>query len=1348
VFLFPGQASPVRLGAGIQGRRYPQVAALYRTAALPRNGDIRATETAQLAIVTAELAGIRLLNAIGVEASAALGHSLGELTAYYWAQALDESSLLGLVRARGRLMSEIPARQGAMASISASAAEVESLLEKGEPIVVACFNAPRQVVVSGESNTVTRVVLRAQVSGRSAILLSTSHAFHSPLMSASAENFREVVASFPFGSLRRPVISTITGRELSEACDLRRLLVEQLSRPVRFLDALIEAEQGTDLFVEVGPGLILTHLLQDISKKPVVSLDVAGDSLAGVLQAAASAYVLGAPLKHDALFDCRFARPFDLDWHPRFFANPCELAPPSPVVIEDAQPTVPSEPQPSRGTESSSAAELTMVSNDAPLHVVQELVARRTELPASAVSASSRFLRDLHLNSMVVGEIVAATARRLGVPPPGHLLQFADATVSELAHALEQIRANHGSMTPEHETIPVGVDEWVRPFLVDWLPRPLQPRTSPAEPFGTWQAFGPPDHPLLESLSPISLPGNGTIVCLSEAPLEEQVAFLLSGAQAVLRAAGRDRYFVVTAPFSAAGSFARTLGLENPDILTRVIEADIGPDLIAHMRAELSDIPRHVEARYDSGGQRYEAGFKLLGNTQEDGIPLRPGDLVLVSGGGKGIAAECAMLLAQESGARLVLLGRSRTEDDPVLAAHLRKIEASGVQAKYIRSDVANPQSVSAAVSVVEQMYGPVVGIIHGAGHNEPRMVKDLDELALRRTLAPKVQGFRNLVAAVDPERLRLLVTFGSVIGRVGLWGEADYALANSYLSSLVERFARAHTHCHCLAFESSAWAGIGMAERLGKVEALRSAGITAIKPATGVSWFRNLVARRLTAVTVVLTGRLGASSPIPLEGSPLPLLRFLERPRVHYPGVELIVEAELTLASDAYLLDHVFQGQPLLPAVVGLEAMVQAAQALVSDERIPVLEGVRFDRPVVVEGGARVTVRIAALVQDTGRVDVALRSSQTSFQVDHFRCSCVFTDTPSRSEHMIPIPDQALLPVHPERDLYGRILFQGPRFQRLKGYRRLSARFSSAEIATASPQSWFSEYLPNSLILGDPAARDAALHSIQACVPQATLLPISVDRILPSALNSDEPLMAHAREQWQGGDTYCYDLELRTKDGILRESWEGLRLRKVADAGKDGWPDALVAAFLEWQVRESTPTARVFAALERDVKIDRQQRSQRAIRRALDAPCSVRWRHDGKPEVDPPFVVSSAHADPLTLAVAGVQVVACDLERIRARPEEVWHDLLGDERFLLARVIADQSKEDFHTAATRIWTATEALAKAEASPDAPLVLLLPPFDHGGISLTSPGFTIVTTVIRSHDEPAPIAVAILSRSEK
>jgi len=1342
--LFPGQASPVRLSPGIHGRCFDEIAHLYCTASLADFADDDSSEVAQISIIAAELAGLSLLNQFGLSGNVAIGHSVGELAAYSWAGAFDAQSLLEIVRLRGRAMSRVSEQRGAMASIGTNAEQVEALIEKSEPAVVACLNAVNQTVISGAMEAVARVVARAKRNNWAATTLPAADAFHSPLMNEAANRFREDLSRFEIRPPLKKVISTVTGTKIATTADLHELLIEQLTSPVQFMQAVTETESEVDMFIEVGPGTVLTNLTKSMTQVPVVSLDMAGSSMSGLLKAVGAAYALGSPIKWNRLWEGRFTRSFDFRRKPKFFVNPCELettvTPRAPALSSSISPSKPESvrkpatPAPANGNGADA------------LSVIRNLIARQTELPPETIADSSRFLRDLHLNSIVVGEIVANAARALHVTPPAQVLGFADATIGELSKRLEQLRKTEAAR-PLYDAVPAGIEDWCRAFVMKWRPAPLSWTKPDDRRCSAWSIRGPHDHTWRQLLSRTHFPGEGVIVLIGNGPIEDQVGELLAGARHAVSTHSQQTHFAVLGPVAIAGAFARTINLENPNILTRVVEVPTGLDVVNCLLAELYETRPHVEARYDSDGIRYEPVFELLKMGGEEGIPVHRGDTVLVTGGAKGIAAECSYALAQNSGATLVLLGRS-PESDAEVISHLRRLKAIGAEAMYIQADVTSADEVKDAIDAAEKIYGPITGIVHGAGRNEPARFTELDDAQIQATLAPKIRGFHNLVESVDTSRLRLLVSFGSVIGRVGLWGEAHYALANALLSALTDDFARLHPHCRCLAFESSAWSGVGMAERLGKLAELRDAGISPISPVEGVSWFSKLIARNLAANTVVLSGRLGANPPIPTGSSTLPLRRFIEHPRVYYPEIELVSDCELTTVSDPYLLDHVFLGQPLLPGVLGIEAMVQVATALYGQDKTPIMENLYFEHPIVIDPANRVTLRIAALRRDEKTIDVVIRSSQTSFQLDHFRCSCVFGSEPPREDSPDVPVDSPQIPLDPQRELYGSLLFQGPRFQRLKCYRRLSAQLSCAEISSAPATSWFTSYLPGKLIFGDPASRDAAIHSIQACVPEELLLPLSVDRIEFRHLDSTEEIVAHASERWHEGNTYCYDMEVRATDGTLRERWHGLRLRKVDDAKPVEWPDPLMGILLERRLRKVEAGSRFVAAFERDKAADRHSRTQRALERALNAPCPVRWRIDGRPEVDGPWVISAAHNDGLTLAVAAPDVVACDLESIAQRPAETWRNMLGPDRWMLARLISNQAQEDLDTSATRVWTAMETLVKAQAAQSGPLVLLSCSVDRDRVvSLSTPDCVIATSVLRFRDHPAPLAVAVLTRTK-
>ena len=296
---------------------------LYARSDLPVDGDLRSTAVAQPAIVTASMAALNLLHEFGIEAEIAVGHSLGELSALHWAEAFDGDTLLRIAAARGQAMSDLAGDAGAMASLAADQDEVEALLD-GEPVAIAGLNARRQTVVSGPVGAIGAVIARARERGFAAMRLPVSHAFHSPMVAGAVPALAQALAQRPIGQLRRTVVSTVTGARLAADADLRELLLRQVTSPVRFAAAMVEAASGIDLWIEVGPGRVLSGLVPELIPAPVLATEAGGPSLIGLLGAVGAAFALGAPVTSAPLFAGRFTRPFQLERQPRFLANPCE----------------------------------------------------------------------------------------------------------------------------------------------------------------------------------------------------------------------------------------------------------------------------------------------------------------------------------------------------------------------------------------------------------------------------------------------------------------------------------------------------------------------------------------------------------------------------------------------------------------------------------------------------------------------------------------------------------------------------------------------------------------------------------------------------------------------------------------------------------------------------------------------------------------------------------------------------------------------------------------------------------------------------------------------------------------
>jgi enediyne polyketide synthase len=1338
-FLFPGQGSPSYKDGGAWRRRFNFLEDLYAYTKQSWRGDGVSTDVAQPAIVASSVAALRVLSRLGIVASVGVGHSLGEFTALHWAGSLEESSLLRIARARGRAMADVDGPAGAMLSVAAGRQAVQEILN-GERVVIAGLNSPMQTVLSGEAVEINTVARRAESRGLRTTLLRVSHAFHSSLVASAGTHLYTHLEREEFGPLQRRVFSTVTGLHLNGNDDLRVLLREQVTSPVRFMEAVdAAADAGVDLWLEVGPGQTLCGLIGQFRNEPAVALDAGGTSVRGLLSAIGACFCLGARVAHDELFADRFARPFDLDWRPSFFVNPCELAPPDDANANSSfSPDASSEQSDEMG-----ATEEVLVESHTSLEVVRRLVAERLELPVATIEDGSRLLDDLHLNSITVAQLVAEAARCLDLPPPPAPTHYANATLSEIARALEAA-AHAGSANGDSnsEALPTGVDEWVREFSVEFVERALPRREGLSEP-GDWRILAPLDHPLKDAVERSfaqSGTGRGIVVLLPSEPDESHIDLLLNGAREALKG-GHDFRFVLV---GGAASFARSLHLEAKNLNTCVVDVPLDhPEAATWVFAEAHAARGYSEARYSSDGKRYEPVLRpLVFEPDEYDLPLTSDDVLVVTGGARGITAECALRLGRESGARLALFGLSQPNADDEIVSNLERMKAAGADFRYYSVDVTDAAATRAVVHQVEKDLGPVTAILHGAARNVPCLIENLNSEEFAKTFAPKIRGAQNLLAAIDPDRLRLFISFSSIIARTGLPGEAHYGLANEWLTRLTESWATEHPHCRCHAIEWSVWSGVGMGARLGTIDELTRKGITPIPVEKGLNSLRRLLCRKSPNVAAVVMGRLSDMPTLEVERPELPFLRFLEKPRVYYPGIELVVDAELSTATDPYLDDHVFRGERLLPAVMGMEAMAEVFMALTETNEPPVFEQVKFERPVVVGDGATNTIRVAALVRTPGCVEIVLRSSETGFQADHFRAVCCVRNTSLEPTHRTVIATRAI--VDPEHDLYGRVLFHTGRFRRLREYRALKATECSAEIMPDGTTAWFGRYLPAGLVLGDPGARDAAIHAVQACVPQITLLPIGVERVTGNLNGYGAELFVHAEEKERLANGFVYDLELTDSEGRVRERWERLHLRAISGTDYKGpWPEGLLTPYVERCLLALIPEARLSVAFERNGDLDRRDRSTRTLETALGAVGCITRRADGKPEACDGRNVSASHCGDLTMAVAGNTPVGCDLEIVTTRTPEIWSDMLGVERFTLAEVISRETQETLDMAATRVWTSIECMKKAGAGMTAPLVFT-GAAPNGWILLASGDLKIASAVVQRDGEKEDLTIALLT----
>jgi [acyl-carrier-protein] S-malonyltransferase len=227
------------------------------------------TEVQQPALVATSLAVLAALRENGFEPDVVVGHSVGEFAALAASQALSNDDAIRLVRARGLAMAEAARENpGSMAAILGLADEVvEALCARIANVWPANYNCPGQIVISGQSPSVDECCSEAEREGaRRTVKLRVSGAFHSPLVARAAEHLRPALDRAKFSDPIAPFMSTVTAK-IEPAQRMAALLVEQLTAPVKFTQAARELmRQGVKVFVEVGPGNVLTGLLKRIDR--------------------------------------------------------------------------------------------------------------------------------------------------------------------------------------------------------------------------------------------------------------------------------------------------------------------------------------------------------------------------------------------------------------------------------------------------------------------------------------------------------------------------------------------------------------------------------------------------------------------------------------------------------------------------------------------------------------------------------------------------------------------------------------------------------------------------------------------------------------------------------------------------------------------------------------------------------------------------------------------------------------------------------------------------------------------------------------------------------------------------
>ncbi|MFV2083645.1 SDR family NAD(P)-dependent oxidoreductase [Micromonospora sp. LOL_021] len=261
------------------------------------------TWATQPALVALELSLAALWASWGVQASAVIGHSVGEISAAIHAGVLDLADGLALVARRARLMQDT--QPGAMLAVAAEPDQVTEWLV-GTTLDVAAINGPRAVVVAGLAEEIADFAANCRTKGVRCQQLVVSHAFHSRLMEPMLPDFGQALASLPSRPPALPIVANLTGQLAGPDTYLGDYWCRHVRQPVRFHDGIGQLRQlGVDVFLEIGPGRTLAGLVTAGGSAPdggvVTSLRRGAADRAALLDAVRSLYLAGQPVRWAAV---------------------------------------------------------------------------------------------------------------------------------------------------------------------------------------------------------------------------------------------------------------------------------------------------------------------------------------------------------------------------------------------------------------------------------------------------------------------------------------------------------------------------------------------------------------------------------------------------------------------------------------------------------------------------------------------------------------------------------------------------------------------------------------------------------------------------------------------------------------------------------------------------------------------------------------------------------------------------------------------------------------------------------------------------------------------------------------
>jgi len=497
-----------------------------------------------------------------------------------------------------------------------------------------------------------------------------------------------------------------------------------------------------------------------------------------------------------------------------------------------------------------------------------------------------------------------------------------------------------------------------------------------------------------------------------------------------------------------------------------------------------------------------------LEENTEKNAQLNKEDLIVISGGARGVTAEVAVKLAETYQCSLLLLGRSpEPETEPKwllsiseaatikkaimqhsqeklrpadlekryqsilanreISTTLERIKKTGAKAEYRSVDVTDFDVVANIIDLVRTELGNVTGVIHAAGVLADRLIEDKTEDQFSRVYSTKVEGLQSLLSATNNDELKLMVLFSSTTARLGRKGQVDYAAANEVLNKQAAIESKNRKNCKVLSVNWGPWDGGMVTPALKKLFAEEGVGVIGLK--AGADYLIQEIESEGPVETVVLGEAENLIKKISLNNYSVSEEKSKD--------LSLAFERDLSVNSHPFLKSHVINGRAILPMAIIIEWFAHGALHLNPGMQFQGFDNFRILKGIKLNAGENIHLRIlAGAVIHKGEiflVPVELRSD------DLLHASAVMILADSYETNVLPQLKAVSETYKTKQGEYYQNgqLFHGQDLQGITEITSCSAKGIVAKVnAAPQPSAWMNQPIRSSW-LSDPLIIDSAFQ-------------------------------------------------------------------------------------------------------------------------------------------------------------------------------------------------------------------------------------------------------------------------------